>query len=75
MQEIKQFKWAKSYATLQEQRVFLKLHIHRRFSVDMRYLFSVQCCAVSTNLKMTCPDQHKFISKQASECFHCVTCI
>jgi hypothetical protein len=52
----------------------LKLYMPRNFSVCMRYFVTVQCCAVSTNLKMNCPDQHIFITKQAVKCCHCLTC-
>lgn len=52
----------------------LKLYMPRNFSVGMRYLVSIQCCAVSTILKMNCTDQHIFITKQASKCCHCLTC-
>jgi len=53
----------------------LKLYMPRNFSVQMRYLVSIQCCAISTNLKMKRPDQHIFINKQASKCCHCLTYI
>jgi hypothetical protein len=51
----------------------LKLYMPRNLSVGMGYLVSAQCFAINTNLKMNCPDQHMFITKQASKCCHCLT--
>jgi len=59
---------------LRKEDCLLKLYTPRNFSVWMRYLVSIQCCGVSTNLKMNCPDQHIFITKQTSKCCHCLSC-
>jgi len=74
MQERKKFKWSKSHVTPQKERFLAKaLHAQKFFS--MYEIFGVnKCCVVSTNLKMNCPDQHIFLTKQASKCCHCLTC-
>jgi hypothetical protein len=64
----------KSHVTFQEERLFAEaLHVQKFFS---RYeIFGLSIVLYySTNLKMTCPDKHKFITKQASKCCHCLTC-